>query len=76
MQQLKIIIQLLPYLIDLIKLVESNLPEKGKGKEKLQFIRETLEGISPELTEHWVIIEKIITSLVTLFNNTGVFKKS
>lgn len=76
MQQLKLIIQVLPLLIDLIKTIENSIPESGAGKQKLQFIREFLQNVSPELLDIWPTIEKIISSVVSLFNTVGTFKKS
>lgn len=76
MQQLKLIIQVLPLLIDLIKTIENSIPESGAGKQKLQFIREFLQNVSPELLDIWPTIEKIISSVVSLFNTVGTFKKT
>ena len=75
MQQLKTIVQILPILIELIKSIESALPETGLGKQKLQFVRELLQTIAPDLLDNWPIIEKVVSTLVGLFNQGGLFKK-
>lgn len=75
MQQLKTIVQILPILIELIKSIESALPETGLGKQKLQFVRELLQTIAPDLLDNWPIIEKVVSTLVGLFNQVGLFKK-
>lgn len=71
----KIIIQLIPLILQLVKAVEENIPESGKGKDKLAFIRSVLTEAYPQISELWGIIEKIIASTVALYNATGVFKK-
>ena len=75
MQQLKLIVQILPVLIELIKSIENALPEGGLGKQKLQFVRELIQNIAPELLDNWTTIEKVVTTIVTLFNQVGFFKK-
>lgn len=75
MQQLKLIVQILPVLIDLIRSIESALPEGGLGKQKLQFVRELIQNIAPELLDNWPMIEKVVSAVVGLFNQIGIFKK-
>lgn len=72
---IKLIIQLIPYILELIKVVESQIPEQGQGKAKLAFIRDVLEDSFPDVKNIWDLVEKIISSAVTLYNTTGVFKK-
>lgn len=71
----KLIIQLIPYILELIKVVEAQIPEQGQGKAKLAFIRESLTAVYPDIVNVWGMVEKIITASVTLFNATGAFKK-
>jgi hypothetical protein len=71
----KLIIQLIPMILQLVKLVEENIPEGGKGKDKLAYIRDVLTDLIPQVSDMWNIVEKIISSTVTLYNTTGVFKK-
>jgi len=76
MQQLKLIVQILPILIDLIRSIETVLPETGIGKQKLQFVRELIQSVAPELLDNWPTIEKVVATVVSLFNQLGFFKKS
>ena len=70
------ILKLIPVLFEIIKAVESALPEGGKGKEKLQLVRSFIEALFGDVAEMWPNIEKIITNIVAFLNATGVFKKS
>jgi hypothetical protein len=73
---LKIIIQILPYIIQLIKTIEDEIPEGGKGKNKIEYIHQVLTASYPPIIEIWETLERIITATVSLFNATGVFKKT
>lgn len=72
---LKLIIQIFPYIVEIVKAVESALPEGGVGREKLAFVRELLEFAIPDASANWDLIEKMISCVVALFNRTGVFKQ-
>jgi hypothetical protein len=76
METLKLIIQLIPLLLELIKVIEAEVPENGKGSAKLEFIKEVLTNSYPKILEIWGLVEKLISASVTLFNTTNVFKKS
>lgn len=73
---IKIILQLIPSILEIVKAVEAQIPEGGKGKEKLEFVKEVLTSSYPQVTDIWNIVEKIISSAVTLYNATGVFKNA
>lgn len=75
LENLKIIIQIIPYILTLLKAVEESIPEGGAGKAKLAFVRETIGAIYPQIMDSWPVIEKIISYAVTLYNTTGVFQK-
>lgn len=70
------VLGLIPTILDIIKAVEAQIPETGKGKEKLEFVKNVLTTAYPQVVELWGMVEKIITASVTLYNATGVFKKS
>jgi hypothetical protein len=74
-ETVKIIIQLIPLILQLVKAVEDSIPEGGKGKDKLAFIHTVLTDACPQIADIWLTVEKIITSTVALYNATGVFKK-
>jgi hypothetical protein len=68
-----LIVQLVPALISLIKAIEEALPAAGLGAEKLAAIRKILEAAFEGASEVWPVVEKVISVIVSLFNNTGVF---
>lgn len=69
------VLQLIPSILEIIKAVEAQIPETGKGKEKLEFVKNVLSTAYPQVVEIWGIVEKIITASVNLYNATGVFNK-
>lgn len=75
MEVLKLVINLLPLLIQLIRAVESAIPEAGKGGEKLALVRSILETVDTNIPPIWPAIEKVIGAIVGAFNKTGVFAK-
>ena len=76
MQVLLLIAKLIPALIALIKAIEEALPMAGMGSEKLAAVRKIIEAAFEGASEAWPIIEKVISIIVGLFNQTGIFKKS
>ena len=76
MQNLIIILQLIPTLITALKAIEEAIPGSGKGEQKLSAIRGILEAVDGSITSLWPQISSVISVLVTLFNNTGIFKKA
>ena len=76
MQNIVIILQLIPALITALKAIEEAIPGSGKGEQKLSAIRGILEAVDGSITSLWPQISSVISALVTLFNNTGIFKKA
>ncbi len=76
MGNLVIILQLIPALITALKAIEEAIPGSGKGEQKLSAIRGILEAVDGSITSLWPQISSVISVLVTLFNNTGIFKKA
>ena len=74
MDKLKLILNLLPLLITLIKSVEIALPEKGQGAVKLALVKEILISVDTSVSAIWPTIETIIAGIVKTLNSTGVFK--
>lgn len=76
----KIIAQLLPLIIQAIKAIEEAIPGAGAGEQKLAAVREILESVTEfaggeAISQIWPTLQKVISSLVALFNKTGVFGK-
>lgn len=76
MGNIVIILQLIPSIITALKAIEEAIPGSGKGEQKLSAIRGILEAVDGSITSLWPQISSVISVLVTLFNNTGIFKKA
>lgn len=73
MDKIKLILNLLPLLIALIKSVEVAIPEKGQGAVKLAIIKDILIAADSTVSAIWPLIETTINALVKAFNVSGVF---
>lgn len=69
------VLKLVPTILEIIKAIEAQIPESGKGKEKLEFVKNILTTTYPQVVDIWGMVEKIINAAVNLYNTTGVFKK-
>ncbi len=76
MKKALIILQMIPALIEVIKAVESALPEGGKGKEKLALVKDMLSEAYGGINEVWPALEKIVARFVEFANAMGLFKKA
>mgnify|MGYP000952101419 CR=1 FL=1 len=76
MGNIVIILQLIPALITALKAIEEAIPGSGQGEQKLAAVRGMLEVIDGSISNLWPQISSVISVLVTLFNNTGIFKKA
>lgn len=79
---LRLIVELLPVVIEMIKKVEELIPGQGEGEKKLNMVRQMLEAvfsssgsIGVAFEELWVPLKKVIDTWVSLFNSNGLFKK-
>jgi hypothetical protein len=82
LQLVRIVISLMPVLIDAIKAAEEAIPGNGKGEQKLAMIRGIIEAAYSAATDAettfdqvWPAIQKAVTSIVTALNSAGIFKK-
>jgi hypothetical protein len=76
MGNIVIILQLIPALITALKAIEDAIPGAGQGEQKLDAVRGILEAVDAGIGKLWPQISGVIGVLVTLFNNTGLFKKA
>ncbi|MBK6594357.1 MAG: hypothetical protein IPG23_17580 [Burkholderiales bacterium] len=76
MGNIVIILQLIPSIIASLKAIEDAIPGSGMGEQKLSAVRAMLEVIDGSISKLWPQISGVIGVLVTLFNNTGIFKKA
>lgn len=79
---IRIVLSLLPILIDAIKALEAAFPVSGQGSQKLELIRSIVEqaynagtGTLVKFEDVWPVLQKSINSLVGFMNSTGIFKK-
>lgn len=78
---LRLVVAMLPTIIDAVKAIEAAIPESGKGAAKLAAVRTLLESIysiSGETVvvfgQLWPALEKIIGGVVGALNAAGIFK--
>lgn len=71
---LKIIIDLLPLLIQAVRAVEEAIPGQGKGEVKLAAVRGIMESVDAGAGSIWPAVEKAISAIVGAFNKAGVFR--
>lgn len=78
----RVVLSLLPALIDAIKAIEAAFPASGQGSLKLELVRSIVEqaynagiGALAKFEDIWPVLQKTIASLVTFMNTSGVFKK-
>lgn len=79
---LKLIISILPLLIEAITTVENAIPGKSNGEAKLAVIKSVIEtvyqssnDISVKIDKLWPAVQSVISGLISAFNSTGLFKK-
>jgi hypothetical protein len=79
---LKLVIGLLPLLLQAIKAVEQAIPDTGKGSEKLELIKglvqtsyDTSSKLSVSFEQLWPTVQGTVQAIVNAFNKTGTFKK-
>ena len=83
LEAMKIILSLLPAIIEAVKSIEAAFPNSGKGAEKMALVRATLQAAYESAVDKlgkfedlWVIIQPVITAVVSFANSVGLFKKS
>lgn len=77
---LKLIVQLLPLVLEAVKAAESAIPQSGQGASKFAFVKDLLTttvDLGNEVAEkdYASALDKTIALAVKLYNSTGVFKK-
>lgn len=70
MKTFLLIVQILPYIIDLVRKIEEILPETGRGAEKLALLRNLLTAGYAGVSEAWPAIESVVAIVVEFFNRT------
>lgn len=69
--------------VEIIKLIEETIPDDGAGKEKLaafdimlKAALEKADDIDESFDKLQPVAHDIVAAVVTLFNSTGLFRKS
>ena len=70
---IKLILEILPLLIPLIKKLEDEFPQSGLGKMKLLLIVESINETVENSEQYLPLIKKITSKIVYIFNSFGVF---
>lgn len=74
-ETIRLILQLLPAVIRAVKEIEELFPEAGMGPMKLALVREALVAVSDTAGDMLPLIEKLISAVVRVFNELGIFKR-
>lgn len=81
-QLIKLVLSLLPLILEVVKAVEKALPEGTAGNVKLALVRGSVESAYSVAEDAvgtfekvWPAIEKTVASVVSVYNTVGVFKK-
>lgn len=79
---LKLVVSMLPLLIDVIKAIEDAIPGTGKGEAKLAAVRGVVEStykvstdVQADFQAVWPVMENTVAGIVKGFNAAGVFQK-
>lgn len=82
-QTLRLILTLLPLIIEAVRAIEAALPDGGKGEAKLALVRQSIEAGYAVATDTaaafetmWPALEKTVAAVVALFNSVGAFRKT
>lgn len=73
-ETIRTILVLLPAIIRAVQEIEMLFPESGQGQMKLALIRESLAAVTEVGSDMLPLIERIIDTVVRVFNELGIFK--
>lgn len=79
---IKTVLSLLPVILEVVRAIETALPEGGQGAQKLALIRNALAAAfsaagdaAVSFDAIWPALEKTVAAVVGLFNSVGAFQK-
>jgi hypothetical protein len=80
---LKLVVSILPLLINLIQAAEAAFPASGQGAAKLDMVRAVLQQSYDfsndkiaKFEDVWPAIQNIVATIVSTYNALGNFKKA
>lgn len=75
MNNLIMVVKLLPVIIEAIKAIEQAVPGQGKGEQKLAALRGILEVLDSGIVAIWPQVSKVVGILVEAMNRTDSMPK-
>ena len=75
-ETIRLVLQILPLIIDITKQLEEAFPESGMGKMKMSLVIESIKVTLGNSQEILPLITKVTDVVVSVFNSFGVFKKA
>ena len=75
MNNLILVVKLLPVIIEAIKAIEAAVPGQGKGEQKLAALRGILEVLDSGIVAIWPQVSKVVGILVEAMNRTDSMPK-
>jgi hypothetical protein len=75
LETIKLILSLLPLVIQAVRQLEELFPESDRGAMKLDLIRRTIQNVYDISDNTLPLIEKMVNTIVDIFNKFGIFKK-
>ena len=75
MNNLIMVVKLLPVIIEAIKAIEAAVPGQGKGEQKLAALRGILEVLDSGIIAIWPQVSKVVGILVEAMNRTDSMPK-
>ena len=76
MNNLIMVVKLLPVIIEAIKAIEAAVPGQGKGEQKLAALRGILEVLDSGIVAIWPQVSKVVGILVEAMNRTDSMPKA
>ena len=76
LETVKIILNLLPLVIQVVQQLEALFPEGSQGKMKFELVVKSIQSVYDVSDKTLPIIEKMIDVVVSILNQFGVFKKA
>lgn len=75
LETIRLVLSLLPIVIQVIRQLEELFPESNRGTMKLDLIVRTIQEVYETSDKAIPIIEKMVNVIVDIFNKFGIFKK-
>lgn len=75
LETIKLVLSLLPLVIQAVRQLEELFPESDRGAMKLDLIRRTIQNVYDISDNTLPLIEKMVNTIVDIFNKFGIFKK-